>query len=64
MKQSKAKGREVSVEVHHKGEKNIDWDTIIDLIYEQVLVHPDNLEILCKACHKEEHHGKGSGDHD
>ena len=60
VKQSRAKGREVYIEVHHKNkEGNIQWDDIIDLIYERVLVHPDNLEILCKACHHEEHHGKG-----
>lgn len=50
VKQSKARGREVSVEVHHlSGICN--WDQIIDLIYEQLLCPPEGMETLCKECH-------------
>jgi 5-methylcytosine-specific restriction endonuclease McrA len=53
-KQSKAKGREVSVQVHHK--KGIDWDGIVDDIISRVLQRPEDLEVLCKNCHDKEHH--------
>jgi hypothetical protein len=53
-KQSKAKGREVPVEVHHLD--GIDWDEIIDLIIERLLVDPDRLETRCVPCHKGEMH--------
>jgi 5-methylcytosine-specific restriction endonuclease McrA len=52
IKQSKAKGREVKVEVHHKD--GIDWDGVVDLIIERVLQTPEDHETLCKECHKEE----------
>lgn len=51
-KQSRAKGKEVYVEVHHK--EGIDWDGICDIIRERVLQRPDKMETLCKDCHKEE----------
>jgi predicted HNH restriction endonuclease len=50
VKQSKAKGREVAIEVHHN--KGIDWEFLIDEVYRVLLVSPDNLTVLCKACHK------------
>jgi len=50
VKQSKAKGREVAVEVHHRdGIGN--WEKVIDLIFEEILCRPDRLEVLCKECH-------------
>lgn len=52
-KQSKAKGKEFQVEVHHKDD--IDWDGVVDIIIERILIHPDNLETLCKECHGEKH---------
>jgi len=52
-KKSVAKGREVKVVVHHRN--GIDWSGIADLIRERVMVHPDNLEVLCKSCHDLEH---------
>jgi hypothetical protein len=53
VKQSKAKGKEVAVECHHlQGIGN--WEKVIDLVFEEILCHPDKLQILCKACHKEE----------
>ena len=50
-KQSKAKGREVNVQVHHK--KGIQWDVLIDIVYEMLLCHPDDMQTLCDDCHKE-----------
>lgn len=53
LKQSKAKGREVSVQVHHRS--GIDnWDEIIDAVYKKLL-NKDDMEVLCKGCHDEEH---------
>ncbi len=53
LKQSKAKGREISVQVHHKS--GIDnWDLIIDAVYENLL-NKEDMEVMCKACHDKEH---------
>jgi len=50
-KQSKAKGKEQSVEVHHKhGIGN--WEQVIDIIYREILCNPDNLETVCPDCHE------------
>ena len=52
-KQSKAKGKEISVECHHIN--GIDaWDEIIDLIMEKILCDPEELETRCVPCHKNE----------
>lgn len=51
VKGSVAKGREVKIEVHH--EPPIDWDGILDLIYDRIL-NPPQIP-LCKQCHAEEH---------
>ena len=49
-KQSKAKGREIAVDVHHvDGIDN--WPELIELIREKLLVHPDRQVTLCKKCH-------------
>jgi hypothetical protein len=53
LKQSKAKGREVKVEVHHIN--GVKWADIIQYIRDQLLVDPDKLETLCLKCHKDEH---------
>ena len=52
-KQSKAKGREVSVEVHHI--HGVDWSGLIDLVIERLLPSPDDLVCLCSDCHKQVH---------
>lgn len=52
-KQSKAKGKEVNLEVHHLN--GIEWEKIIDYIYRHILCDPKHLEVLCHQCHKEEH---------
>jgi predicted HNH restriction endonuclease len=54
VKKSTAKGKEVYVEAHHK-EGIVDWEKVIDLVYEMLLVSPDKWEILCKDCHKRTH---------
>ena len=51
-KQSRAKGKEVYVEVHHI--HGIDWDGLIDLIRQRLLQTPDKLKTLCEECHKKE----------
>ena len=53
-KQSKAKGKEVSIEVHHR-DIQIEWDYLIDEVFRVLLVHPDNLQVLCPDCHKKIH---------
>jgi len=52
VKQSKAKGREQKVEVHHK-DGVLNWDQIVDLIRDQLLCDPTKLETLCPTCHKQ-----------
>lgn len=52
-KQSRAKGREAKVEVHHID--GIDWDGMIDLVIARILQTPDRLEVVCEDCHKAEH---------
>ena len=52
-KQSRAKGKEVYLEVHHK--YGVEWDLVINLIFKYLLIHPSALEVLCEDCHKEEH---------
>jgi DNA-binding Xre family transcriptional regulator len=61
IKQSKAKGREVSIEVHHKqGVTN--WEALIDMVYAELLCPPDMLQTLCKSCHSKQHEGRCSND--
>jgi len=52
-KQSRIKGKEVYLEVHHKD--GIDWDGVVDIIAERILQTPENLEVTCKECHDKEH---------
>ena len=50
VKQSKAKGKEQKIEVHHKD--GIDnFNVIIDLIMDRLLCDPKKLEPLCPICH-------------
>jgi len=51
-KQSRAKGKEVYVEVHHK-KGILNWDKMIQQIRE-FLLNEEHLECLCKECHKKE----------
>lgn len=50
-KQSRAKGKEFTVEVHHRrGIGN--WERVIDLIFEEILCSPTDLVTLCPECHR------------
>jgi predicted HNH restriction endonuclease len=53
IKQSKAKGREVKIEVHHR-DGITNWDEMYTAIRKYLLIDPDGMETLCKECHKEE----------
>jgi 5-methylcytosine-specific restriction endonuclease McrA len=56
VKASTAKGREQKVEVHHiAGIAN--WEKVIDSIYKELLVKPENLMVICPECHDEIHKG-------
>jgi len=59
VKQSKAKGKEQKVEVHHK-EGIGNWEIVIDAIIAEILCDPSNLEVVCPNCHDKEH-GKVEG---
>ena len=53
VKQSKKKGFEQKVEVHHKkGVTN--WDKIINVINEELLCNPEDLKVLCHNCNYKE----------
>ncbi len=51
-KQSRAKGREVFIEVDHLN--GIEWENMIDYVFRHLLVSPDDLETVCKTfgCHE------------
>lgn len=54
IKQTKPKDKTkwITVEVHHK--KGIpNWEAIFEVLYKYLLIHPDEMETLCKACHNE-----------
>jgi predicted HNH restriction endonuclease len=52
-KQSKAKGREVKIEVHHRSGIG-NWAAIAESIYKTVLNLAD-LQVLCEKCHDKQH---------
>lgn len=52
-KQSKAKGKELSLEVHHL--EGIEWEKMVDYVYRHLLCDPKHLEVLCKPCHEKRH---------
>ena len=54
-KQSKAKGREVQVEVHHRNGV-VNWDRLFEAVREYLLCSPDDMETLCSSCHQKEEH--------
>lgn len=53
-KQSKAKGKEFAVQVHHR-EGIGDWEAVITSVYQELLCDPSFLETICEDCHKAEH---------
>ncbi len=50
-KQSRAKGKEFKVEVHHK-HGVLNWGKLHRVIREYLLCDPKYLETLCRECHK------------
>jgi 5-methylcytosine-specific restriction endonuclease McrA len=52
-KGSKAKGKEVALEVHHRN--GINWDGVVDMVMARLLPDPAELEVLCTDCHDKEH---------
>jgi len=52
-KQSTAKGKELKVQVHHRN--GIDWDGLVDLVFERLLQTPEDYDVLCEACHLNRH---------
>ena len=51
IKQTRRKGKEVVIDVHHI--KLINWDRILKVLYEELL-HTNTIP-LCPSCHKREH---------
>ena|SRR3990167_799125 len=56
VKQSKKKGHEQKIQVHHKNGIDV-WDEVIKIIQETILCDPADLETLCPECHKKETYG-------
>lgn len=52
-KQSKAKGREFKVEVHHV-EGICNWNLMLEYITKHLLCDPRFLETLCNECHRKQ----------
>lgn len=52
-KQSRAKGKECKVEVHHRSGV-LNWQEIFSSLRKYLLVPEEHLETLCKECHKKE----------
>lgn len=48
-KQSRAKGKEFNVEVHHLN--GIEWEKMIDYVFRHLLCDPSLLETRCPDCH-------------
>jgi predicted HNH restriction endonuclease len=49
-KQTMKKGQEFKVQVHHKAGIG-NWDRVIEVIREEILCDPNQLQTLCKECH-------------
>lgn len=56
VKKSTKKDHEQKIVVHHKKGIQI-WDQIIDLIEDELLCDPNDLEVLCPECHDKETYG-------
>uniref|UniRef100_A0A6M3JHL0 HNH nuclease domain-containing protein n=1 Tax=viral metagenome TaxID=1070528 RepID=A0A6M3JHL0_9ZZZZ len=53
VKQSRKKGAEVYVEVHHKNHNIENWNKLFEAVREHLLCAPEELTTLCRECHKE-----------
>jgi len=58
VKQSKAKGKEQKIEVHHM-EGILNWDELIEQVRKHLLCDPSKLEVLCPDCHNKTKKIKG-----
>ena len=58
-KQSRAKGKEVYVEVHH-GIDILNWEELFKAVRKYLLCEPEKLQTLCKSCHKKETNEKNN----
>jgi len=57
VKESKAKGKEQKIQVHHKDGIN-NWKIAIDTVFKELLpTDITKLECLCPECHEKEHGG-------
>ena len=57
-KQSRAKGKEVFVEVDHiDGVCN--WQALFDAVREHLLCEPDKMRVLCRDCHRDKNRQEG-----
>lgn len=64
VKQSRVKGKEVFVEVHHMEGGILNWDKIYEVIRKHLLCDPKYLVTLCKECHdKRENQGEIKNDY-
>jgi len=52
-KQTAAKGKELTLDVHHL--EGVDWDGLFDDIRRRLLVNPKKLAPLCTECHDTMH---------
>jgi 5-methylcytosine-specific restriction endonuclease McrA len=52
-KQSRAKGKEVFVEIHHE-ENILNWDKLFEAIRTYLLCDPAKMKTLCVDCHEKE----------
>lgn len=59
-KQSKAKGKEFKVQVHHL-ENILNWDKLFSAIREYLLCDPKFMQTLCEECHDEKTNRQGLG---
>ena len=51
-KQSRARGKEIKVQVHHLN--GIEWEKVTDYVFRHILCDPKELLTLCPDCHKKE----------
>lgn len=52
IKQSKVKGREVKVEIHHLDGGVENWPELIEAVRKYLLCDPDKMRTLCEDCHR------------
>lgn len=53
-KRGKDRSRWILVQVHHQNMVE-NWERLIDMVYQSLLCHPDELIVLCHDCHDKAH---------